>query len=52
MVLVCEDGRDSCVVELDVFVVDSDKVDRGMSGHERCEGIRNDLGDSTLTMSQ
>ena len=43
MVLVCEDGGHACIVELDVFVMDSDEVDRRMGSHERCESIRDNL---------
>ena len=52
LVFVCEDSGDACIVELDVFVVDSDEVNRGVRGHERCEGIRDDLGYGTLETSQ
>jgi len=52
LVLVGEDGGDTCVVELDVFVVYSDEVNGGMGSHERREGIRDDLGDGTLRLSQ
>jgi hypothetical protein len=43
LILVSENGRDTCVVELDIFVVDSDEVNIGVRCNERCQGIGDDL---------
>lgn len=44
MVLICEDGWDTGVIELDFFVVYSDEMDGGMRRDEWCECIGDDLG--------
>ena len=43
MILVCKDGRHACIVELDVFKVDSDKMNGRVARNERCKSIRDDL---------
>jgi hypothetical protein len=39
LILVCEDGRYTGVIELDVGVVNTHKVDRGVCGDERDECV-------------
>jgi len=48
LVLVREDGGHAGVVELDGFVVDAHEVHGGVRGHERREGVGDDLGDGAL----
>lgn len=48
LVLVCENGGYAGIVKLDVNIMNTDEVDRGIGRNEGNESIIDDLGDGAL----
>lgn len=48
LILICKDGGNACVVELDVLVGHAHEVHGRVLGDERVEGVGDELGDFAL----